>query len=729
MDEIKAFDYDDEPCEQRSTKPEPQGQREIASGSTRQDICSDLSEHLGFSPPLPTPSGIRGSNQSINTTPDDEDGSISEYRHWIREFVTQKLEIHPPPPVPSQVKEDGRNTDDHNNLTSGVGWNGQSRDNPNSSTPLVKVKGRNNSAVATSALKIRASELLSIEEDNTSLEYGKKSMTVTPIPRPRRNKKWVYASFLIFPLLLFFSTIGAKSMYGFGLQPDPAYNPDEIILQTNPTGSPEGDYEGAISLGLSANISGEPLSKELPAPTPVPMIFDHSVLTQIQRDRLYKASLEYLAENEYEAVYIARSMEYVKNEGHPATMCGPLAIGLLRDAVLVDRYVDLQSFWLLNPRNEYTVRGVLEKYFPREHYQWYKTDTPVNYFDFKEFPLYTGDFVYLFAGAGGTFEHMITVTRVDDSGRAYSVTTRENSNGYSISEVMLYDPNNPGEGFFYEVTDRSNKDFGLTGFGGFWMWRRLTPIPEENLDDLAFSDTLDSVLKEYGGEWNVLIKEIDGRIIYSRQADDLIHPASVIKVPLAIQFFKALNYQGEDDLHQYLSERGIKGRTYLQLIRAMLVDSEEAATNILYEWVNERIHIVDVFARWGVLDTAYKPRISTAEEMGILFEGLYQGMWLEPKEREIILDLLAEYTLSDDTRLGVIRQLLPGDSRFYNKRGSILEGRIVVADVAVIEVGDKAFLVAMFGYPGEEDLAPFYEKLETVIENAAYVIWEYLSQQ
>jgi beta-lactamase class A len=261
------------------------------------------------------------------------------------------------------------------------------------------------------------------------------------------------------------------------------------------------------------------------------------------------------------------------------------------------------------------------------------------------------------------------------------------------------------------------------------MWRRLTPIPEENLDDLAFSDTLDSVLKEYGGEWNVLIKEIDGRIIYSRQADDLIHPASVIKVPLAIQFFKALNYQGEDDLHQYLSERGIKGRTYLQLIRAMLVDSEENATNILYEWVNERIHIVDVFARWGVLDTAYKPRISTAEEMGILFEGLYQGMWLEPKEREIILDLLAEYTLSDDTRLGVIRQLLPGDSHFYNKRGSILKGRIVVADVAVIEVGDKAFLVAMFGYPGEEDLAPFYEKLETVIENAAYVIWEYLSQQ
>ena len=39
--------------------------------------------------------------------------------------------------------------------------------------------------------------------------------------------------------------------------------------------------------------------------------------------------------------------------------------------------------------------------------------------------------------------------------------------GYLISELMLYDPNDPGEGFFYELTDRTNMDIGITGFGGF----------------------------------------------------------------------------------------------------------------------------------------------------------------------------------------------------------------------------------------------------------------------
>jgi hypothetical protein len=352
--------------------------------------------------------------------------------------------------------------------------------------------------------EIAPTELISGLESSSNLSTDKEDSSATPEVKPKRKASWVFTSI---PLMMVI-TVGAWALRDFTFGQYSIDEPEESYSQSNLTSISEMIYDTDFS---SAEIN----------PTPEPPIYDHSVLTQIQKDRLYKASLTYLADDEEEAVYIARKLNYVQNEGHPATLCGPLAISILRDAMLIDRYVDLEDFWLLNPRDDYTVRAILEKYFPREHYQWYQTSTPINYYDFKNHPLYSGDFLYLFAGRGGTFEHMIVVSRVDDAGRAYSVSAQQDSNGYSINEVMLYDPNNPGEGYFYEITDSANAEFGVTGLGGFWMWRRLSTFPEVNLDDVAFSDQLDSVLNESGGEWYGYIKEIDGRVVFSREAQDL----------------------------------------------------------------------------------------------------------------------------------------------------------------------------------------------------------------
>jgi hypothetical protein len=567
---------------------------------------------------------------------------------------------------------------------------------------------------------------LSIEDKVSSTNGG--ISEIRSKPRGHFNRKAGSIGALTMLLILVAVTVGGWKLSSLDFWYSSRIRNEGASIQSKPIDfhstidnhdpSPEDMYDspGLMRLAVSPEVN------------PTPQIYDRSVLTQIQKDRLYKASLAYLADSEEEAVYMANSIGYVPNGGHPATMCGPLAVSILRDALLIDRYVDLEDFWLLNPRDDYTVRAILEKNFPREHYHWYQTTTPINYYDFKSYPLYTGDFLYLFAGQKGNFEHMILVTRIDEAGRAYSVSPLETINGYSIKEVMLYDPNHPGEGYFYEITNKTNTEFGLTGLGGFWMWRRLTPIPEQNSNDLAFGHGLDAILDKVGGEWHVYIKEIDGRVIYSRKADEIVHPASIIKVPLAIQFFQALDYQ-DDDIREFLSKRGVGGRTYLQLLEAILVVSEENATQILENWVEDRFEIKDVFAKWGVLETSLSPRKTTAEEMGWIFEGLYQGEWVKPEEREIILELMSEVSSSDDTRLGVILDDLKEDDKFFNKRGSLVNGRIIAADVAIIEIGDGAFIIALFGYPGSEDVTPTYDDLEAAIEEVAPVIWEYLSQQ
>jgi hypothetical protein len=90
-------------------------------------------------------------------------------------------------------------------------------------------------------------------------------------------------------------------------------------------------------------------------------------------------------------------------------------------------------------------------------------------------PLYPGDFIYIYAGTGGTFEHMLVVNRVDSDGRAYSVNNYLTPNGFIISEVLLYDPADPNAGMFSAWTARPNSKNGSTGFAGFEVWRLQTP--------------------------------------------------------------------------------------------------------------------------------------------------------------------------------------------------------------------------------------------------------------
>jgi hypothetical protein len=489
-----------------------------------------------------------------------------------------------------------------------------------------------------------------------------------------------------------------------------------------------------FALSQEANVlytatAGKPAAQveSTPTPTQLPELYDNSVLSEEQRDRLYRASLEYVANTEGEAIRVAQDLQFLGDGGHPATFCGPLSISILRDAGLVDRYTDLYNFWLLNPRESYTIENILEKTFPRNKYLWYRTETPINEFDFSEFPLYSGDFLYLYAGPRGTFEHMVTVSRVDKTGRVYAITAETYNGGYLISEVVLYDPNDPGVGYFYDITNPEySKTLGMTGFGGFQLWRPTEPIPDPSPEEGAFRSRMDKVFEVYGGEWHVLVKEIDGKVLYALDANEVIHPASVIKVPQAMLFFEALRERDIDQLRLFLVEHGIEGLTYEQLLHDMLVYSDEDATEILLEYIEDYLRTGDVLEDWGYQYTTIKPRRTTVTEITKLFEELWLGERLTEEENQIILEYLAEYSANDDTRLGVIRGEMPEDSHFYSKRGSLVVGQVIVSESAILEMDDQAFVVSIFGYRGNEEEAPNYDELEEAIEDAAWVIWGYL---
>ena len=217
---------------------------------------------------------------------------------------------------------------------------------------------------------------------------------------------------------------------------------------------------------------------EPPPSTPTSSPTPRGALTWEQEIRLYEASRKFLAENHEDATVVVRDqIDYLLGNGEdPSLACGPISAAILRDAGLLPPDSDIHGFWLLDPRTR-SSQIVLETHFPKDRFEWYQFETGTHQFDFEAFPLLPGDFIYLYAGINGTFEHIITVTRVDEAGRAYTVSNLATEEGFVIRELMLYDPGKQGEGQFYDWMNREiNGKLGMTGDGGFDLWRPIAPV-------------------------------------------------------------------------------------------------------------------------------------------------------------------------------------------------------------------------------------------------------------
>ncbi len=222
-----------------------------------------------------------------------------------------------------------------------------------------------------------------------------------------------------------------------------------------------------------------------PLPTPRPYVDCRTVPENAPpptwQARLDAVARTYIAPDQPAAEAVARRLGFTRFPS-PSNMCGPLSLAILRGAGLVPPQTPLSRFWLLNPRTDWsTIRKVL----PPERFCHTRFTQPLDKVDFRAFPLQPGDLLYLYAGPGDTFEHILVVSRVDAAGRVYAVTNLNlKARGYYVvREVMLYDPQHPGEGQFYQWTDRKYAaTIGVTGRGGFELWRPLWatfPLPSE----------------------------------------------------------------------------------------------------------------------------------------------------------------------------------------------------------------------------------------------------------
>jgi len=198
-------------------------------------------------------------------------------------------------------------------------------------------------------------------------------------------------------------------------------------------------------------------------------------LSPQEQIRLYEASLQFIAPTTKASKAVGEQING-KGYGSPTLICGPLSIAILQSAGLLGEAVVPYDFWLLNP-DVPKDRMLVNRVFPPEKYENSRHKIRLDQFDWLNHPLQPGDFLYIYRGPGGNFDHMLVVNRVDNLGRAYAVTNYGTLDGFISNEVMLYYPSDRMAGIFHTWTERENALLGSTGFDGFQLWRLIPTGP------------------------------------------------------------------------------------------------------------------------------------------------------------------------------------------------------------------------------------------------------------
>ena len=244
---------------------------------------------------------------------------------------------------------------------------------------------------------------------------------------------------------------------------------------------------------------------------------------------------------------------------------------------------------------------------------------------------------------------------------------------------------------------------------------------------MNLAEQIETIIQRSGGRWHILIKEVNGPILYEKGADRRINIASVVKVPIALLFFAALENRGilEPELPEYIRSTGPGGRTFHQLLYAMLVASEEDATNTLVDYIADNLNLPTQLRDWNMQEIDLEARRYTVADVASLFEKLYLGEYNSPTAKLLLLEYLREYTPNDETRIGILRNYIPANYLIYNKRGSLLTP-YVVADSAIIENPDgKDFIITIFAYNSQPKTT--YEVLDQAVGEISIAFWEYIS--
>ncbi|MCX6724849.1 MAG: class A beta-lactamase-related serine hydrolase [Candidatus Shapirobacteria bacterium] len=282
--------------------------------------------------------------------------------------------------------------------------------------------------------------------------------------------------------------------------------------------------------------------------------------------------------------------------------------------------------------------------------------------------------------------------------------------------------------------------FGLTllAIGIFYLkaeipvlWQKITlPLvitsnqpPKTKFDSSLVLNAVADLTKDLRGEYGLYVYRFDDQNEYGLHQNESFPAASLMKLPVILRFYQAVEQGNLDPETQYILKENdkvlgagiLQGKasgasyTYRQLIEYMGQYSDNTAFKVIRQVLGDE-KIQEAIDELGMAKTSLKEFETTPQDIGLFFQKLYQGKMINDEHSEELLKFLTKTAFEDWLPKG-----LPGNIKIVHKIGKDLgtfsDGGIVFAN--------KPFVIVVMSKDAREVEA------NEILPKISGLVWEW----
>jgi beta-lactamase class A len=236
-------------------------------------------------------------------------------------------------------------------------------------------------------------------------------------------------------------------------------------------------------------------------------------------------------------------------------------------------------------------------------------------------------------------------------------------------------------------------------------------------------DQVEEITSDLQGSYGFYVYRLEDDLTYGWHEDQFFPAASLIKLPVIIALYQEVEAREIDLETKYsLKEEDKRGGagiiqsvpagtiyTYRKLAEFMGQQSDNTAFNVLRQILGDQ-KIQATINELGMRKTSLGKNETTPEEIGLLFQELYQGEILTKEDQEEILGYLTGTTFEDRIPAGV-----PEEVRVAHKIGTDAK---TFSDAGIV-FAEKPFILVIMSKDALEA-----EALE-ILPEISQIVWEF----
>ncbi len=213
-----------------------------------------------------------------------------------------------------------------------------------------------------------------------------------------------------------------------------------------------------------------------------------------------------------------------------------------------------------------------------------------------------------------------------------------------------------------------------------------TDVKIIEFDRAKITQEITNILGDSANDYGVVLTNLNSGQSLDINADQVLPPASISKVPYAILTLKEIEegkisftdtismqshhyaYPSDDLYYTPLGEE----LTFQTLLESLLVDSDNTAMTILEDYFGGNIAYNERLNTLGLAGVTRFPHETTAADVTQMFQGIYSNTWLNKDSTNILYELMSKSKPQFSDRIVEGVKLADPEAKVVHKIGQII---------------------------------------------------------